>query len=166
MSLKRGIDQIEKNLFREQLELRLFDHKFSLRFDSRVSQGEKRHQETGVKGEFRVEWRWRVKQSRDTCRTHLGKTDGPQTLETGRGLFLSFSLRSWKLEREKHRGTDLSAVEHVHGPRPAATLILPRHPRAAGLQLRPPRSTSKLIGIQSGEANLQGPSSTLEGPAG
>lgn len=79
-------------------------------------------------------------------------------------LFLS--LRSWKLEREKHRGTDLAAVEHVHGPRPAATLILSRHPRAAGLQLRPPRSTSKLIGIQSGEANLQGPSSTLEGPAG
>lgn len=111
-------------------------------------------------------WRWRVRQSGNTCRTHLGKNRWSADFGSERrALSLSLSAER-KLEREKRRGTDLAAVEHVHGPRPAATLILPRHPRAAGLQLRPPRSTSKLIGIQSGEANLQGPRSTLEGPAG
>lgn len=53
MSLKKKYRSNRKESF-SRIELRLFDHKFS-RFDSRVSQGEKRHQETGVKGEFRVE---------------------------------------------------------------------------------------------------------------
>ena len=47
--------------------------------------------------------------SRNTCRTHLRKTDGPQTLGTGEG----WTGTQAKLEREERVGTDLAAVEHV-----------------------------------------------------
>lgn len=98
--------------------------------------------------------------SRNTCRTHLRKTDGPQTFER-EGL----ACTQAKLEREKRAGTDLAAVEHVRRSS-SCRVNFPRHPRAAGLQLRLPRSTSKLIGIQSGKRIYKDSLGTLEDLAG